>query len=234
MERALKICTEAHGPDHPEVAKAQTNLGNAYGTVGNFSKKRELLEQALAIKEMSYGHSHSEVAPTLVSLGNACGGLGDTEKMLEHLDRARVIQEASHGVDHWDLAITYTCLATAYAATHSKTLAEDVSEKASRITGMCFTYPSSVRSEVRLRLAVAAFANGREASVTAADCEQCFSEFRAALGVESAQRKMASLLQLCQAFWRCIDRADVADWLVQRGEVLGLQASTFPCHDLIK
>jgi hypothetical protein len=40
-----------------------TGLGNAYGSLGDAQKKRELLEHALTIKERHYGPDHPEVAP---------------------------------------------------------------------------------------------------------------------------------------------------------------------------
>eukprot|EP00971_Amphidinium_carterae_P270164 5360104-Amphidinium_carterae.1 len=57
-----------------------TNLGNAYGSLGNALKQREYLERALRIKESHYGPEHPEVAITLTNLGNAYGSLGDALK----------------------------------------------------------------------------------------------------------------------------------------------------------
>ena len=61
LERALAINEAAYGPEHTEVAITLTNLGNAYGALGD-RKTKELLERALAIKEAAYGPEHTEVA----------------------------------------------------------------------------------------------------------------------------------------------------------------------------
>ncbi len=57
-----------------------TNLGDAYGSLGDAQKSRELLERALVINERHYGLEHPNVAITLTNLGNAHGSLGDTKK----------------------------------------------------------------------------------------------------------------------------------------------------------
>eukprot|EP00971_Amphidinium_carterae_P108347 2145209-Amphidinium_carterae.1 len=49
-----------HGPEHVEVAITLTNLGNAYGHLGDHSKKRDFLEKALRIEEAHYGPEHVE------------------------------------------------------------------------------------------------------------------------------------------------------------------------------
>jgi hypothetical protein len=66
------------------VATTLTNLGNAYGSLGDAQKSRELLERALTIKERHYGLDHPEVAPSLGSLGNPYGYLGDLNKKAKY------------------------------------------------------------------------------------------------------------------------------------------------------
>ncbi len=63
--------------NHPNVAVTLTNLGDAYGSLGDAQKSRELLKRALVIKEKHYGFNHPEVAATLTNLGHAYRSLGD-------------------------------------------------------------------------------------------------------------------------------------------------------------
>ena len=42
------------------MAITLTNLGNAYGSLGDHAKKRDMLERALAIKERAYGRDHAK------------------------------------------------------------------------------------------------------------------------------------------------------------------------------
>ena len=58
---------------HRTVAVTLTSFGNAYGSLGDAARKRDLLVRALAIKEREYGPEHRTVAITLTSLSNAYG-----------------------------------------------------------------------------------------------------------------------------------------------------------------
>eukprot|EP00971_Amphidinium_carterae_P203829 4045261-Amphidinium_carterae.1 len=60
LERALRILESHYGPEHPDVAKTLTNLGTAYGSLGDAFKKRDFLERALRIQESHYGPEHPE------------------------------------------------------------------------------------------------------------------------------------------------------------------------------
>ena len=76
MEKALCIQERVYGPEHRVVATILTNLGNAYGNLGDPQMKRDLLAEALRIQEREYGTEHREVAITFANLGGAHGDLG--------------------------------------------------------------------------------------------------------------------------------------------------------------
>eukprot|EP00971_Amphidinium_carterae_P215872 4284962-Amphidinium_carterae.1 len=80
LERALRIQEAHYGPDHPLVAMTLTDLGNAYGALGDASKQRDHSERALPILKANYGPDHPNVAVSLMNLGNAYGDLGDALK----------------------------------------------------------------------------------------------------------------------------------------------------------
>ena len=65
LEKVLAIEERHYGKDHPETAITLTNLGNAYGDLGDASGQKALLERALAIFERHYGKNHPNVAITL-------------------------------------------------------------------------------------------------------------------------------------------------------------------------
>ena len=71
MEKALRIQEREYGAEHRLVATTLTNLGIAYGDLGDAQKKRDLLEKALRIKEREYGPEHKIVASSLDNLGSA-------------------------------------------------------------------------------------------------------------------------------------------------------------------
>ena len=80
LKKALRIQEREYGAEHRLVATTLTNLGIAYGDLGDAQKKRDLLEKALRIKEREYGPEHQTVAITLDNLGSAYGDLGDTRR----------------------------------------------------------------------------------------------------------------------------------------------------------
>jgi hypothetical protein len=75
-------------------------LGIAYGFLGDYAKKWDMLERALAIKEKHYGPDHPEVAITLTNLGNAYGSLGDHAKERDMQARAASTFARHFGEDH--------------------------------------------------------------------------------------------------------------------------------------
>ena len=58
LERALAIKEREYGREHRELAPTLTNLGNAYGALGDAAKQRELVERAKAIFEREFGPEH--------------------------------------------------------------------------------------------------------------------------------------------------------------------------------
>ena len=58
LERALKINETHYGPDHPSTGITLTNLGNAYGSLGDYAKAVEYTKQAYTIFKKFYGDSH--------------------------------------------------------------------------------------------------------------------------------------------------------------------------------
>ena len=46
------------GPDHPDVARTLTNLGNARAMLGAYGPATEALDRARSIKESYYGPDH--------------------------------------------------------------------------------------------------------------------------------------------------------------------------------
>ena len=116
LEKVLAIEERHYGKDHPETAITLTNLGNAYGDLGDASGQKALLERALAIFERHYGKNHPETAIILTNLGNAYGGLGDASGKKALLERALAIEERHYGRDHPEVAIILTNLGNAYGA----------------------------------------------------------------------------------------------------------------------
>ena len=84
----MEIKEKHYGPAHVQVAITLTNLGNAYGDLGDAHKQKEYLERALEISEKHYGPAHPEVAIILFNLSFAYVSLGDITKAKQFLECA--------------------------------------------------------------------------------------------------------------------------------------------------
>ncbi len=80
MARALKINEQFYGKDHIETGKTLANLGNAYGSLGNTEKRKELLLRAEEIDIINYGKNHPSTACTQSNLGVVYMVLGDLDR----------------------------------------------------------------------------------------------------------------------------------------------------------
>jgi tetratricopeptide (TPR) repeat protein len=110
-ERALAIFEAAYGPDHPEVARALTNLGIVLRHLGQLGAARAAQERVLAIFEAAYGPDDPQVARTLGNLGIVLRQLGQLDAARAAQERALTIFEAAYGPDHPEVARTLGDLA---------------------------------------------------------------------------------------------------------------------------
>ena len=137
-KRLLELTEPAYGPDHPEVALTLTDLGRAWGELGQPAKARELLERALRINERAFGPDHPEVAATLTNLGNPRLKLGQPAKARELLERALRINERAFGPDHPQVAGTLTNLGGVWSELGQPAKAREALERALRTNERAF------------------------------------------------------------------------------------------------
>ena len=114
----MKIREAYFGEDHKEVAITLGNLGNAYGDLGDASKKRDLLERALKIKEAYFGEGpqgsgHHLDEPRQRLQGTSWKATKLPNKGIS-CERALKIKEAYFGQDHLEVAITLSIHGNAY------------------------------------------------------------------------------------------------------------------------
>ena len=100
LDDALRLYTEAIGiwertlgPDHPEIAGALNNLGNAYDDRREYDRAGPLHERALAIWEKAYGPEHPYLGNALTSLGSTRWHEGRHAEAIAALERALAIRE---------------------------------------------------------------------------------------------------------------------------------------------
>jgi class 3 adenylate cyclase/tetratricopeptide (TPR) repeat protein len=112
--RALAILENAHGPKHPDVARALNNLGVLYMELGRYAEAEPLLMRALAIRETELGPDHPSVALTLHNLGIVCMELTRYTEAESFHNRALAIRNKAFEPNHPEVQWGSTALGVLY------------------------------------------------------------------------------------------------------------------------
>ena len=99
-ERALRICEQALGPDHPVVASQLETVATLYEGRGRSDEGDALRKRALIINERVFGTDSIQFAQSLKGLGVAYGLQGRNEDGLPLVLRALEIAEKVLGSDN--------------------------------------------------------------------------------------------------------------------------------------
>ena len=96
----IEICEQQFGPDHPETAKALTNLARVILVQGEVEKAEPLLRRAIVIQEQAPGPDHPDTARTVAVLGGYFHRRGDQRTAEPLFRRALAIRERALGAEH--------------------------------------------------------------------------------------------------------------------------------------
>jgi hypothetical protein len=88
------------GPDHVEVAIAQTTLGAALHRAGRLDEAAEAYATGLAARERALGADHPELAPTLLNLGQLAADNGDAATATSYATRAVAVLDGNVVAEH--------------------------------------------------------------------------------------------------------------------------------------
>jgi len=112
IERAIAIKETVYGPQHPELARSLTHLGNLFFELGDLGSAHGAQERALAILEPFGGPDHPLVGASLNNLAHVLDLTGDVEGALRLDERILAIRERALGPDHPEVAMSLNNLAT--------------------------------------------------------------------------------------------------------------------------
>ncbi|WP_437632949.1 tetratricopeptide repeat protein [Sorangium sp. So ce854] len=112
-ERALAGLREALGPDHPEVAIAESRLGSVLVRLERFDDAERAYQGARSTQERVLGPEHPHVALTFNNLGRLFTAQGRNREALPFIERAVALQEKALGPDHPFLAASLNNLGNA-------------------------------------------------------------------------------------------------------------------------
>ena len=99
-EQLIEVCEAQFGIEHPQCARALTNLARVMLMQGEAAKAEPLLKRAIAIQEKALPPGHPDTALTLVALGGYHSGRGDLAAAEPYFRRVLQIRESKLGADH--------------------------------------------------------------------------------------------------------------------------------------
>ena len=100
---AVELGSAALGPEHPDVAKSITNLGEALRVQGQTTAAREAFRRAISIWEGAFGRDSALLAAPLNGLGTLALLDGDYAGAVAAFERVRGLLERSSGPGHPDV-----------------------------------------------------------------------------------------------------------------------------------
>jgi tetratricopeptide (TPR) repeat protein len=103
--RALELCEQAEGADHPDVATMLNNLAMLQQAQGDLAAATPVYERALKIREAALGPDHPLTAQSLNNLATLLQAQGNSAAATPLLERALKIREAALGPDHPDVVM---------------------------------------------------------------------------------------------------------------------------------
>lgn len=80
VEVARTILTSMHGSEHPDVAKAEQQLGSVEFYLGNFQAAKAHYQRALAVMQRVLGERHATLAESFVQIANVQSLLAEYEQ----------------------------------------------------------------------------------------------------------------------------------------------------------
>jgi len=113
-QRALKICEQQVGPQHPNTAQSLNNLASLYDDQGKYERAESLYQRALAIREQQLGPQHPHTAQSLNNLALLYWNQGKYEQAEPLYVRALAIREQQLGPQHPHTAQSLNNLAVLY------------------------------------------------------------------------------------------------------------------------
>jgi tetratricopeptide (TPR) repeat protein len=111
FERALALCENVFGPEHPQTAYRLTNLASCLDAEGDLDRARPLHERAVAICEKTLGAEHLGTAICLMGLVEVLHNQGELVRAQRLCARALEIREKLHGCSHRATAQSLSTLA---------------------------------------------------------------------------------------------------------------------------
>jgi serine/threonine-protein kinase len=116
LRTALALRSEAHGPEHAEVAESMDDLGALLTSRGDYDEAEPLLRGGLAQRRRLLGEGSLKVATSLTNLGKLLHHRGDLSAAEPLRRQALSIRQEHYGEDHIDVPSSMLNLAAVLQA----------------------------------------------------------------------------------------------------------------------
>ena len=107
LSKALEICTELVGENHPYTAIILMKLGDVNYHLDNYSTTEELYNQSLAIRKKIYGNNHPTVSNAHTNYAVYYRDTEQYAQALDQIDKAIVGYKTAHGPQSQSVAGAY-------------------------------------------------------------------------------------------------------------------------------
>ena len=115
-QQSFDAAVRQHGPNHPLVGRALSNLGVLHNDLGRHADAENFYTRSLALREKVLGPDHLDVAQSLNNLANLYRTMARYVEAEQMHKRALAIREKARGPDHPDVAQSLANLADVYHA----------------------------------------------------------------------------------------------------------------------
>jgi eukaryotic-like serine/threonine-protein kinase len=116
LKDGLALKQRLLGPDHPDVALSEGNLGYVLEGMGRNQEALSYVEKSIAIQEKKLGFEHPNLTNHLNNRGDILNALGNPSMAIRSFERAVAILERELGPDDPSLASPLTGIGTSYLA----------------------------------------------------------------------------------------------------------------------
>jgi tetratricopeptide (TPR) repeat protein len=126
LRRAISICEQQLGPEHPITALSLNNLSSLYQAQGKYTEAELLLQRAVSIREQQLGADHPDTATSINDLAGLYRSQSKYEQAQPLYLQALAIREQQLGANHPDTATSINDLALLFEDQRKQTEAESL------------------------------------------------------------------------------------------------------------
>jgi uncharacterized protein (TIGR03067 family) len=132
-EKALALCEDFHGPEHPQTGKLMALLADLYRQTSQYAKAEPLYTRAIPLAVLTFGPDHESVENLSNNLAVVCQRLGEFDRAETLFRQSLKLSEKLHGKHATATGVSKLNLGNLYLARGAYGDAHDCLEGALKI-----------------------------------------------------------------------------------------------------